>query len=74
MIFPHKKHLPDGSNREPGNDAQVDMMDKWHQQESTWAAGYILLLERHLSQRLDRCKKCPYRNQEGSGCNDEIPD
>lgn len=73
MIFPHKKHLPNGAPR-TDDPAQLDMLDKWYQQESTWAAGYILMLERHLSQRLNRCKQCPYRNQQGSGCNDEIPD
>lgn len=66
--------MPDGKDRESAESAQIDMMDKWFQQESAWAIGYINLLEKHLSARIDRCQKCPYRNQEGSGCNDEIPD
>lgn len=73
MLF-CRKQMPDGSPRSNLKDAQIDQMDKWHQQESAWAAGYVNLLEKHLSERIERCKKCPYRNQEGSGCNDEIPD
>lgn len=73
-MFFHRKALPDGSPRLNLDQAQIDMLDKWHQQESAWASGYISLLERHLSERIERCQKCPYRNKEGSGCNDEIPD
>ena len=73
-MFFRRKTLPDGSARIDPDHAQIDMLDKWHQQESAWAAGYIQLLERHLAERIDRCQKCPYRNKEGSGCNDQIPD
>lgn len=73
-MFFHRKTLPDGTQRADPDNAQIDMMDKWHQQESAWAVGYVNLLEKHLYERLERCKKCPYRNQEGSGCNDEVPD
>ncbi len=73
-MFFRRKTLPDGSPRLNLDQAQIDMLDKWHQQESAWASGYISLLERHLSERIERCQKCPYRNKEGSGCNDEIPD
>lgn len=73
-MFFHRKQLPDGTPREAPSQAQIDMMDKWHQQECSWAIGYVNFLEKHLSERLKRCQKCPYRNQEGSQCNDEIPD
>ena len=58
MLF-RRKTLPDGSARIDPDHAQIDMLDKWH---------------RHLAERIERCQKCPYRNKEGSGCNDQIPD
>lgn len=38
MLF-RRKTLPDGSARIDPDHAQIDMLDKWHQQESAWAAG-----------------------------------
>lgn len=73
MLFFRKK-LPDGTPRENMADATIDNFDKWYQQECTWVAGYVSILERHLSDLKQRCEQCPYRNQEGSGCNEKVSD
>lgn len=73
-MFGRRKRMPDGSERVETEKAQMDLLEQHFQQEVSWAWGYIQLLERHLTQLKDRCKECPYRNQEGSGCHDEISD
>ena len=69
-----RKSIPGGHPRNDKENAQIDMLDKWYQQEIAWAAGYTEMLERHLLHLKHRCEKCPYRNQEGSGCNEKISD
>lgn len=71
-MFFHTKRLPDDSPRMDPRSASVDIMEKHFQQECSWAMGYVTLLERHLNNLKQRCEKCPYRDQEGSGCHDEI--
>lgn len=73
-MFFHARRLPDGSPRQDTIAAEVDIMGRHFQEECTWAMGYVTLLERHLYDLKQRCEKCPYRNKEGSGCNDEIPE
>ena len=62
--------MPDGTEC----DIFPDGLTKFFAEEAAWAEGYISLLERHLTALKNGCKQCPYRNQEGSGCHDQIPE
>lgn len=53
---------------------QIIVMETWHREFYQWADSYISLLEKRIYDCVDRCKKCEYRDKEGSGCHDEVPD
>ena len=67
-----RKKMPDGSDRPNPELAAMDMLELAHQKEMTWAVGRLWALERMVYEMSERCDKCPYRNQEGSACHDEI--
>lgn len=73
-MFFHTRRMPDGSPRTNPKEAYPDILDQRFRQECAWAMGYVMLLERHLNDLKQRCKECPYRNQEGSGCSLETTD
>lgn len=63
---------PESGSRElPGC---VDLLSEWFWEESVWASNYAHELERRLYDLKQRCKKCPYRDKEGSGCHNQIPE
>lgn len=63
--------MPDGSNVSEEAAGQIANMERWNRDWEVWAYARISLLEKRLADREDRCRKCQYRNQEGSGCHDE---
>lgn len=63
-----------GNIREPAVSSGPFSLDGWFYEEQEWAASYVHDLERRLYALKQGCKQCPYRDQEGSGCHDEVSD
>lgn len=57
-----------------GSSDSHSFLDDWFYEEQVWAANYVHKLERRLYDLKQGCNQCPYRDQEGSGCHDEISD
>lgn len=57
-----------------GSSDSYFVLEDWFYEEQVWATNYVHSLERRLYDLKQGCKQCPYRDKEGSGCNDEIPD
>lgn len=71
MLFNRRK-MPDGQTipEEDRMNARLAMAEKHHFDFYQWIHGYIELLERRLHDLEDRCKKCKYRDCEGSNYGD----
>lgn len=55
-----------------GSSDSYSFLEDWFYEEQVWAANYVHNLERRLYDLKQGCKQCPYRNQESSGCHDDV--